>query len=266
MNILQTIAEYKREEVVSRKMKRKVSVLTEMPLFNRSAIPFASALTNHPPIGIIAEIKRNSPSAGVLRNNLDPGDIARQYLDGGAAAISVLTDERFFSGSVEDLIAVRESVGIPLMRKEFIIDEYQVIEAKAFGADAILLIAAILDKIQLSDLHEAALSLGLQCLVELYDISEINILDLDRMNLVGINNRDLRTFTVNTDRTLEISRHLPGNVIRVAESGINSPEILRKYISGGISAVLVGEYLMRAPHPGRALASLLKGINGEAAD
>jgi indole-3-glycerol phosphate synthase len=261
MNILNEITEHKREEVARKKRLIPVSALMTLPSFGRATFPFSRSLLSHSPVGVIAEIKRASPSAGMIRENTDPAEIARRYRDAGAAAISVLTDEKFFSGSLEDLDNVRRAVAIPVLRKEFIIDEYQVIEARAHGADAILLIAAILTKQQLGNLYRLATEIGLECLVELYDSSEIDILDLERMSLVGINNRDLRTFTINTGRALEISRLLPTSTVKVAESGITSPGLLKQYRAGGISAVLVGEHLMKAEDPGLALENLIRSAN-----
>jgi indole-3-glycerol phosphate synthase len=260
MTILEEITEYKKSEVELKKQLVPIPRLMNLPAFNRTPFPLTASLRMHGPVGVIAEIKRGSPSAGPIRPITDPAAIARSYQEAGAAAISVLTDEKFFSGSIDDLDAVRGAVSIPVLRKEFIIDEYQVIEAKAHGADAILLIARILTKQQLSRLHTLAANLGMECLVELYDSSEIDILDLERMGLVGINNRDLRNFTINTDRALQIARLLPEQTVSVAESGITAPEILKRYRTGGITAVLVGEYLMKARDPGRALSELIGSV------
>ncbi len=263
MNILQEIAAEKRGEVADKKREQGIMALTRMPLFRRRSIPFAAALLERRPIALIAEFKRSSPSAGMICRQPDPAQTALSYQSAGAAAVSVLTDEKYFSGRSEDLTAVRNAVAIPVLRKDFIIDEYQIVEAKAYGADAVLLIASILDKNQLFDLFSAATEIGLECLVELYESSEIDILDVERMKLVGINNRDLRTFSVDTGRSLTVARRLPGNVLKVAESGIHSSDTLREYASGGISAALVGEHLMKAARPGEALKSLIEGISGE---
>jgi indole-3-glycerol phosphate synthase len=259
MNFLQTIVEHKHEEVSKRKSMTKRSTFEAMEYFGRPTLSLREAL-HRPPFGIIAEIKRSSPSAGAIRNSIEPTDVARQYASHGAAAISVLTDERFFSGTLQDLQHVREVVHLPLLRKEFIIDEYQIFEAKAFGADAVLLIASILEPSQLNDLFLAARELQLQCLVELYEESEIDKLNLDEMNLVGINNRDLRTFSVDITRTFTISRHLPKSATVVSESGITSSDDLQKLKTHGISAALIGEHFMKSEHPGKALQQLLDGM------
>jgi indole-3-glycerol phosphate synthase len=173
-----------------------------------------------------------------------------------------LTDERFFSGALADLTSVRLASALPLLRKDFIIDEYQLHEAKAHGADAILLIAGILDRSQISDLYDAARNLGLEALVELYDEKELNLLDLDRMTLVGINNRDLRSFTVDLDRTFAIARHLASvpEMTIVSESGIRNSDDLKRLIDGGVHAALVGETLLKSKSPGQALRDLLAGL------
>jgi indole-3-glycerol phosphate synthase len=259
MNFLQTIVEHKHEEVSKRKSATKRSTFEAMEHFGRQTLSLRDALLQ-PPFGIIAEIKRSSPSAGTLRNSIEPTNVAEQYASHGAAAISVLTDERFFSGTLQDLQRVREIVHLPLLRKEFIIDEYQIFEARAYGADAVLLIASILESSQLNDLFLAAQELQLECLVELYEASEIDKLNLDHMNLVGINNRDLRTFSVDINRTFTISHDLPKNVTIVSESGITSSEDLKRLENHGITAALIGEHFMKSAHPGRALGQLLDGM------
>ena len=260
MNILSSIVEYKQEELTKRKRERRLSAFHEMPYFERAVFPLSERLQSTTPFAIIAEIKRSSPSAGILKTEFLPNLIATEYADAGAAAISVLTDERFFSGSLTDLISVRDVVQIPVLRKEFIIDEYQIFEAKAYGADAILLIAAILDRSHLQELVAAAKELQLQCLVELYDVREIDKLDFDQMNIIGINNRDLRTFEVNIHHSIEIRRHLPENIIVVSESGIRGPGDLHLLANAGIHAALIGEHFMKSDSPGGELETLLNAF------
>jgi len=265
MNILEQIIEHKRREVASRKQDVRLSALRAFEYFQRAPLSLRRSLIDHPTFGIIAEFKRSSPSAGQIRKNVAPADVAREYESHGAAGISVLTDERFFSGTLDDLHNVRASVHLPILRKDFVLDEYQLFEAKAAGADAALLIATILDKTQLRDLHEAAQELGLETLVELYDIHEIEKLDLDVMNLVGVNNRDLRTFTIDTGRTEDVARLLPKGVTLVSESGITTIAELKRLCDHGIRAALIGEYLMKAGQPGKALTELLEGVRRETA-
>ncbi len=265
MNILEAILEHKREEVRKRKRALPPSRFYGFELFGRQPLPLGAALDHGRPIAVIAEIKRTSPSAGVLRAELRPADIARSYASHGAAAISVLTDGRFFSGSVDDLAEVRRAIDIPVLRKDFIIDEYQLLEARAHGADAVLLIAGILDRQEMRDLLDAASALGLSALVEVYDRDEIGRLDFESISIVGINNRDLRTFAVDLHHTVEIASALPPGLSIVSESGIRSSADLRFLRSAGIRAALIGESLMKEADPGSALASLLKEAGDEAA-
>ncbi|MBI1805839.1 MAG: indole-3-glycerol phosphate synthase TrpC [Ignavibacteria bacterium] len=261
MNILQSIVEHKREEVASRKQKIKRSTLLESEFFNRTTVSLQTSLNNHKVFGIIAEIKRSSPSAGSLRPTVEPSKIAEEYEANGAAGISVLTDERFFAGTLDDLQRVRQSVTLPVLRKDFIVDEYQVYEAKAFGADAILLIAGVLERSQLCELHVAAQELGMECLVELYERAEIDILDFDRMKLIGINNRDLRTFKVDLNRTFTIAQTIPKDCTIVSESGIHTSDDLKRLQGAQIGAALIGEHFMKASDPGKSLRDLLSGLD-----
>ncbi len=265
MNILETIVEHKREEIAGRKQKVRVSALADLEFYRRTVLSLRQSLRRSVEMAVIAEIKRASPAAGILRHDLNPADLAREYSEGGAAAVSVLTDERFFSGSVADLESVRKVLSLPLLRKDFIIDEYQLHEAKAYGADAVLIIAGILDRSQLSELHDAARELGLESLVELYDERELNLLDLDRMSLVGVNNRDLRTFAVDLDRTFAIARQLASvpDITIVSESGIRDSNDLRRLLAGGVRAALIGTTLLKSPSPGEALRELLAGLKHE---
>ena len=267
MNILEDIVEHKRGEIAARKRDVKVSELSERPLYGRTALPMARALRRPGGITIIAEFKRSSPSAGVLTKTLGAAAVAREYSFNGAAAVSVLTDERFFSGSLDDLASARHAVGIPLLRKDFILDEYQIHEAKASGADAVLLIAAILDRFSLSDLHAAAAGLGLEALVELYDEREIDLLDPDTMRLTGVNNRDLKSMSVDIGRTQSIAGLLSGvrGLTLVSESGIRSAGDLHRLEGYGVSAALIGEHFMKSGSPGEALRALLNGAGNEAA-
>jgi indole-3-glycerol phosphate synthase len=257
-NILETIVAHKREEVESRRRRIRLSSLGEMEHFHRQRRSLRGSLESTQPFAVIAELKRSSPAAGALRTNLDCPAIARDYESNGAAGVSVLTDERFFSGSLEDLKSVRDEVRLPVLRKDFIIHEYQIAEARAYGADAVLLIAAILERSQLLELSAAAAESGLESLVELYDESEIDILDLDLMKLIGINNRDLRTFSVDVCRSIAMAEKLPDDATLVSESGIRTPDDLRRLKDAGIRAALIGEYFMLSEKPGRTLQQLLQ--------
>ena len=262
MNILETIVEHKREEIAGRKKQTPVSALADLEFYGRTAVSLRRAIRRSEGMAIIAEIKRASPAAGILRHELNPAELAREYSESGAAAVSVLTDERFFSGSLADLESVRHATSVPLLRKDFIIDEYQLHEAKAYGADAVLIIAGILEKSQLSEHHDAARELGLDSLVELYEEKELNLLDLDRMTLLGVNNRDLRSFAVDLDRTFAIARHLASvpDITIVSESGIRDSDDLKKLLAGGIRAAIIGTTLLKSKSPGEALRELLAGL------
>jgi indole-3-glycerol phosphate synthase len=223
-----------------------------------SALPgrFHEALVR-PGIGVIAEFKRRSPSAGSLREKAEVGTIAAAYERGGASALSVLTEEPNFEGSLDDLRAARAACGLPVLRKDFVVDPYQLHEARAAGADAVLLIVAALDQEELASLHELAASLGLDVLVEVHDREELERAASMGARLIGVNNRDLRDFTVDVQRTSQLLAGMPKGAVVVSESGISTAEQLRALEREGVAAVLVGETLMRAPEPQRALANLL---------
>ncbi len=261
MNILQQIIEHKREEVASRKRSVSLSDFQSMEHYQRKTLSLRDSITTTKPFAIIAEIKRTSPSAGVIRSTISPEQIAESYEANGAAGISVLTDEKYFSGSLNDLLAVRNAVHLPLLRKDFIIDEHQIYEAKAHGADAVLLIASVLEKQHLYDLYSAATELSIECLVELYEEKEIDKLDFDLMKLVGINNRDLKTFTIDLNRTIEMARYISKDVTLVSESGIHKSEDLQRLRDAEIRAALIGEHFMKSEQPGIALKQLLESLS-----
>ena len=206
---------------------------------------------------IIAEIKKASPSKGLIRRDFHPAKHARAYQSAGAAALSILTDEEFFLGSLEDLEAASAAVTIPCLRKDFIIDPFQVLEARAAGADAILLIVAALSDDALHDLRSEAVSLGLDVLCEAHDREEIERASELGFDLIGVNSRDLRSFVVRTESLLELAAFLPANALLVAESGIRTAEDIARLQAVGYGAFLIGEAFMRQPDPGAALALLL---------
>ncbi|MGA9876604.1 MAG: indole-3-glycerol phosphate synthase TrpC [Solirubrobacteraceae bacterium] len=216
-----------------------------------------------PGIGVIAEFKRRSPSAGRLREGADVGEIAEAYKRGGASALSVLTEGPNFEGSLDDLRVARAACGLPILRKDFVVDRYQLYEARAAGADAVLLIVAALEERELATLHELAGALELDVLVEVHDHDELACAASVGARLIGVNNRDLRDFTVDVGRTSRLLEHMPAGATVVSESGIVSPKQLRELERCGVSAVLVGETLMRAPDPRHALLALLRGSSAE---
>ncbi len=217
---------------------------------------FRAALERGPDVQVIAEVKKASPSAGVMRDDFDPAAVARLYEQHGAACVSVLTDGPFFQGSLADLEAVHAAVSLPILRKDFILDRIQLLEARAAGADAVLLIAEVLDDATLSRLMREARELGLQTLVELYDHENLpRVLDAGA-RLVGVNNRDLRTFVTRLEHTLELAEKMPADVCLVSESGIRTRADVERLRAAGVRAVLVGETLMRAADPAAKLREL----------
>lgn len=246
MNRLQEIIIHKKTEVEKRKSGTPVASLITRNLYSREPLSFIGHLRNAADgFGIIAEFKRKSPSAGIIRDDIDPVDTALWYVKNGAVCISVLTDEKYFGGSLHDLERVRNAVAIPVLRKDFIIDEYQLEEAKAFGADAVLLIADILSKNELDHLYGEARKRGLGCLVEVYDEAAVEKINFDIMKLIGINNRDLRTFTVDLNHTKRIIQKLPDDVFVISESGIQNREDIALVKGFGANGALIGESLMR---------------------
>ncbi len=219
---------------------------------------FVEALTRADRLNVIAECKRRSPSRGVLRADYDAPSIAGAYEAAGAAAISVLTEPAFFDGALDHLAAVRQRVMLPVLRKDFIVDEYQLLEARAAGADAVLLIVAALDAAGLCRLAEHAATLGLASLVEVHDASELAIALEANASVVGVNNRNLRTLAVDPGASLSLAAAIPDHVVAVAESGLKSPADLRTLRDAGYDAFLVGERLVSAERPGDALAALLE--------
>ncbi len=221
---------------------------------------FQQALARRDGVNVIAECKRRSPSRGVLRADYDPVAIARGYAEAGAAAISVLTEPTFFDGSLDHLRAVRAAVAVPVLRKDFVVSEYQILEAKAAGADAVLLIVAALDPAELRALAGCAASLGLDVLVEVHDADELHAAIDAGARIVGVNNRNLRTLEVNVKASEAVIGLMPSDVIAVSESGLRTAEDLARLRQRGYRAFLIGERLMTVPDPGQALRELLAGV------
>jgi indole-3-glycerol phosphate synthase len=248
VNQLDRIVQMTREEIARRRRDRPVARL-ESAAAERAAAgdrrSFAQALAE-PGLSLIAEHKRRSPSAGLIRDGIELEQVVQAYERGGASALSILTEEPSFGGSLEDLRAARTAAALPILRKDFIVDPYQVLESFASGADALLLIVAALAEGELSELHAQALELGLAALVEVHDGRELERAIAAGARLIGINNRDLGTLEVDTRRTFELLPALPGGAIVVAESGFRRPEELDELAAAGVDAVLVGEALMRA--------------------
>jgi indole-3-glycerol phosphate synthase len=258
-DILQTILAVKREEIEAATAIEPLAALRERAAGRRDLRDFEGALRARVGAGraaVIAEVKKASPSRGVLREDFDPAAIGASYARGGAACLSVLTDVRFFQGAPEYLDDARRASGLPALRKDFIVDEYQVAQARAWGADCILLIAAALAPAQLLDLEAAARELGMAVLVEVHDARELDAALAMRTRLIGINNRDLRSFEVRLSTTLDLLPRVDDGRLVITESGILRPEDVATLRAAGVHAFLVGEAFMRAADPGAELARL----------
>jgi len=252
-DILARIVEHKRAELVQDRARRGE---LERRASDRSDYrDFRKALTARVP-AIIGEIKKASPSKGVLADQFDPASIARMYSSGGAAALSVLTDRQFFQGALADLEAARAAVSLPVLRKDFTLDEFHVIEAAAHGADAILLIAALLEEKELRSLRELAGQYRMAALVEVHDSFELEAALGSGAEIVGVNNRNLHTFDVTLETSLQVAARIPANVVKVSESGIHSRADVARLTDAGFQAFLVGEHLMKSADPSEALKEL----------
>lgn len=245
--------ELTREEVSSRDLERRAQQA------HPRGQAFAEAIGRLGSLNVIAECKRRSPSRGVLRHEYDPVAIAKAYERAGAAAISVLTEPGFFDGTLSHLSAVREAVSLPLLRKDFIVDDYQLVEARASGADAVLLIVAALDRTAVRRLHERACALDLAALVEVHDRAELEVALDAGATLIGVNNRNLRTLEVDVGLSREIASTIPVGMTMVSESGLKSVEEVEELRALGFRAFLIGERFMAAPDPGAELRRLLNG-------
>jgi indole-3-glycerol phosphate synthase len=253
---LDEIVRHVRAEVKARRQTVSTAALEDRPLFHAQRRKFIASLGGkgrH----VIAEVKRASPSQGLIRADFDPVNIARQYATNGASAISVLTEERFFQGSLGYLEKIRAAVSLPLLRKDFIFDRYQLLEARSYGADAVLLIAAILSPGELGALREEAEALEMDALVEVHNEEELGHALGSGARMIGINNRDLRTFIVNLSTTERLAPTVPAGVVVVCESGLENAEQIRRIEKARVHGFLIGETLMRAADPGAKLRELL---------
>lgn len=259
MNILEKIVSVKMLEVAEAKKHVALPVLEKSEYFSLPANSMVNALRNSA-TGIIAEYKRASPSKGTINDQSAVSEVVDAYVQHGAAGVSVLTDSEFFKGSLQDLLLARKtSSSIPLLRKEFIIDEYQLIEAKSFGADVILLIAACLSINEVKKLSRMAKNLGLEVLLEIHTDSEVGHI-CDAIDLVGVNNRDLKTFTVDIERSVSLSNLIPAHLPRVSESGISNIESIQYLQRHGFNGFLIGENFMRDPNPAIAFARFVEEL------
>jgi len=262
MNILEEIIEYKREEVKSKKSKVKTADFEKRELFSRAVLPLKDFLLDKSRTGIIAEFKRRSPSKGIINPDVDVVEVTKGYTEHGASCLSILTDEYFFGGSDEDIIKARVNE-IPILRKDFIIDEYQLIEAKSIGADVILLIAACLTPAEVKRLAFFAKNLGLEVLLELHAEEELEHI-CDETDVIGINNRNLKTFDVDIERSLRMAEKIPFPKFKVAESGISSVNDILLFKQHGFQGFLIGENFMKATNPTIAFAEFVKQLKAKA--
>lgn len=256
--ILDDIVAHKRTELAVQKQAVSIDQLQDMPFFHATPAPFLRTLQQHPGRAIIAEVKKASPSKGIIRTNFDPLSLAQTYAASGAVAVSVLTDQKFFQGHLDYLCRIRENLGLPLLRKDFVFDPYQIYEARAYGASAILLIVAILSDSQMKELGALASSLNLDCLVEVHDEAELERALACQVSLLGINNRDLRTFQTTIETSQRLMPYVPAGVTVVSESGLARAEQLAHLEAQGVRAFLIGETFMAAPDPGEPLRAMLR--------
>lgn len=259
MNILDTIVAAKRLEVAECRKKTSTRELEAQIFFDRTTISLKSRLLQPASSGIIAEFKRKSPSKGVINDRFAPEDVTFAYQEAGVAGVSILTDGPFFGGSADDLIAARERLSTPILRKEFIIDEYQILEAKALGADLILLIAAILDKKEVKAFASLAKSLGLEILFEVHDQDELEKV-CEEVTFVGVNNRNLKTFVVDIQQSVSLTELIPSEFLKISESGIDSVESIKMLKQVGYHGFLIGENFMKTDDPGEACKNFISKL------
>ncbi|MCB0372544.1 MAG: indole-3-glycerol phosphate synthase TrpC [Muricauda sp.] len=259
MNILDKIVADKRKEVDLKKSLITLPQLEGSVLMERTSVSLAAALRKSDS-GIIAEHKRRSPSKSIINQNLNVQDVAMGYADAGVCGMSVLTDGKYFGGSLDDLVLARAAVNIPLLRKEFIIDEYQIVEAKAYGADVILLIAAILSREEIKQYSELAKSLGLDVLLEVHNEEELHKSIMPSLDMLGVNNRNLKTFEVSLETSKSLSTQIPDDFVKVSESGISSIEAIQDLITYGYQGFLIGENFMKTDNPGANAKEFIKQL------
>lgn len=259
MNILDKIIADKKREVQLKKSIISISQLEASALFNSRTYSLSKLLKNSA-VGIIAEHKRRSPSKAEINNNHNIEDVVLGYQNAGVSGISVLTDTKYFGGSLDDLLLAKASVNIPLLRKEFIVDEYQILEAKAHGADVILLIAAVLTQSEIKQLSQFAQSLGLEVLLEVHNLEELEKSIMPSLDMIGVNNRNLKTFEVSLDYSKQLVSKIPDEFVKVSESGISSVDAVKELQQFGYQGFLMGEHFMKTNNPGLAAQSFIKEL------
>jgi indole-3-glycerol phosphate synthase len=261
MSILDQIIASKKKEIALKKSVVSVAQLENSDLFNKKTNSLSKSIVNSP-FGIIAEHKRRSPSKATINNSFSVEEIAKGYENAGASGISVLTDIQYFGGSLDDLLFARASVKIPLLRKEFIVDEYQLLEAKAFGSDAILLIAAVLSKAEIKQLSEFAQSLALEVLLEVHNQEELEKSIMPSLDLIGVNNRNLKTFEVSLQNSIDLVNHIPNDFVKISESGITTIDDIKLLRSHDFQGFLIGENFMKTDNPGKSLEQFINQLKG----
>ena len=259
MTILEKIIETKKIELEIVKKTISIEDLKKLPNFQKKSISLVNRLKNSSH-GIIAEHKRRSPSKSIINESIDINQIIHGYNRADVCGISVLTDKEYFGGSLNDLRNARKLTNIPILRKEFIIDKYQLIEAKANGADAILLIAACLDKYQIINLSAFAKEIGLEVLIELHNENELEKCLIDTIDIIGVNNRNLKTFEVDINTSIKLSNMIPEKYLKISESGISNYDEIRKLRNYGFKGFLIGELFMKNNDPGKEVLDLIKKI------
>ena len=260
MNILEKIILHKKNEVASSKAKCSISQLEKSKLFNRESISLKDFLLDESRIGIIAEFKRKSPSLGIINSSATVKDVTCGYVKAGASALSILTDYEFFGGTSQDLSAARLLNDCPILRKDFVIDEYQLIEAKSIGADVVLLLANVLSAQEIKKFAFTAKQLGLEVVLEIRDKVELESVNI-YVDCVGINNRNLKDFSVNLNQSLDLVDKIPNEFIKISESGISSAKVIHTLKSVGFKGFLIGETFMKQNNPEKACMDFIAEIN-----
>ncbi|OOG16543.1 indole-3-glycerol phosphate synthase [Sphingobacterium sp. CZ-UAM] len=260
MTILDKIIERKRIEVEKSKAQVSAEELLNYPYFSVACLSLRESILDREKTGIIAEYKRASPSKGDINSTAKVEDVVKAYEEAGASAVSVLTDGEFFKGNLEDLSKARETINIPILRKEFIVDKYQITEAKAYGADVILLIAACLKKEEVQEFAAYAHQIGLNVLLEVHNEQELLDNLFDDIDAIGVNNRNLKDFTVDLQHSYDLLDKIPSEYIKVSESGISDPKTIKALKKAGFQSFLIGENFMKTTDPGKAIKDFVKEI------
>jgi len=260
MNILDKIVANKLKEIQRAKARISYTKLEESEFFNRKCYVFKDFLLDPARTGIIAEFKRKSPSKGIINDKVTVKNVTNGYAAAGASALSVLTDRNFFMGKKADLIAARKANILPVLRKDFMVDEYQVIEAKAFGADIILLIAAILTPAEIGKLATLAKSLGLNVLLEVHNLAELERSIHPNLDAIGVNNRNLADFSVSVETSYQLAPQIPQEFLKISESAISNPETIKQLKLAGFNGFLIGENFMKQEDPGKAMLEFVKEL------